>query len=225
MGTTMRRLSAVSTRCHCKVSQYLEVNPCLGGATQVNGPNAEICVVTLLHKHNTSSSTSPRMRSIMYSSLQYTLRAILTHVRSNMTFICEFIRHVSSRMLPFLDWSRPSEVWDGEMALVSGPIEVRPYFLRLLINVDRSLKPVLLEETISGKLTAICRAFPSRMAIKTPASQLTYLDLDQQSDSLALGLLDLGIKTGDRVAISLGNCAAYGVVRIASRQSFIDGIR
>jgi non-ribosomal peptide synthetase component E (peptide arylation enzyme) len=38
------------------------------------------------------------------------------------------------------------------------------------------------------------------------------MELDQCSDALGLGLLDLGVSAGDRVAISLGNCIANAVV-------------
>lgn len=71
---------------------------------------------------------------------------------------------------------------------------------------------MLLENTISEKFAAICQAFSGRIAIKTPSSRLTYLELNRASDSLALGLLDLGIRNGDRIAITLGNCVPYAVV-------------
>ncbi|CZS89444.1 related to acyl-CoA synthetases (AMP-forming)/AMP-acid ligases II [Rhynchosporium graminicola] len=76
-------------------------------------------------------------------------------------------------------------------------------------------QPPLLEDTISEKLSTICGEFPARTAVKTPTSQLTYLELDQESDALALGILDLGIRNGDRVAISLGNCVPYAVISYA----------
>jgi len=74
------------------------------------------------------------------------------------------------------------------------------------------VKPALLEQTISEKLATTCSTFPHRFAIKTPGLQLTYRELDQKSNALASGLLGLGVKKGHRVAVSLGNCAAYGVV-------------
>jgi len=80
---------------------------------------------------------------------------------------------------------------------------------------------VLLEETISEKFAAICRKVPGRTAVKTPSSQLLYLELDLESDALALGLLELGIRNGDRVAISLGNCVPYAVVSVGQRHLVI----
>jgi long-chain acyl-CoA synthetase len=50
------------------------------------------------------------------------------------------------------------------------------------------------------------------------ASNLTYAELDQQSDALAAALVDLGLKKGDRVALVMPNIAAfvisyYGVLK------------
>ena len=42
---------------------------------------------------------------------------------------------------------------------------------------------------------------------------LTYHDLDKKSENLARGLLQRGVKKGDRVAVSLGNNVEYAVVR------------
>lgn len=41
------------------------------------------------------------------------------------------------------------------------------------------------------------------------ASALTYAELDRQSDALAAGLIDLGLKKGDRVALVMPNIAAF----------------
>ncbi|KAK0130304.1 hypothetical protein ONS96_000825 [Cadophora gregata f. sp. sojae] len=100
-------------------------------------------------------------------------------------------------MSPLLNWN-PSGVPDHGLATLSGPRE-----------------PALLEETISEKFAAICREFPDRTAVKTPSSQLSYLELHRESEALAFGLIELGIGNGDRVAISLGNCVPYAVISYA----------
>ncbi|PVH71984.1 acetyl-CoA synthetase-like protein [Cadophora sp. DSE1049] len=100
-------------------------------------------------------------------------------------------------MSPLLNWS-PSGVPEHDLAILSGPRE-----------------PILLEETISEKFAAICGEFPGRTAVKTPSSELSYLELKRESDALALGLIELGIENGDRVAISLGNCVPYAVISYA----------
>lgn len=41
---------------------------------------------------------------------------------------------------------------------------------------------------------------------------LSYLDLDQKSNALAQGLKGLGVKKGDRVAVSLGNNVEFAMV-------------
>lgn len=41
------------------------------------------------------------------------------------------------------------------------------------------------------------------------ASSLTYAELDRLSDALASGLVDMGLKKGDRVALVMPNCAAF----------------
>ncbi len=40
-------------------------------------------------------------------------------------------------------------------------------------------------------------------------SELTYAELDRQSDALAAGLIDMGLKKGDRVALMMPNIAAF----------------
>ena len=43
--------------------------------------------------------------------------------------------------------------------------------------------------------------------------RLTYEDLDRRSTDLARGLLQRGVKKGDRVGVSLGNNVEYAIVR------------
>ena len=42
--------------------------------------------------------------------------------------------------------------------------------------------------------------------------RLTYTALDRDSNALARGLKRLGVKKGDRVAVSLGNTAEFATV-------------
>jgi TBC1 domain family member 8/9 len=44
--------------------------------------------------------------------------------------------------------------------------------------------------------------------------RLSYDSLDRESNCLARGLLKLGVKKGDRVAVSLGNNLEYAIVGI-----------
>lgn len=43
--------------------------------------------------------------------------------------------------------------------------------------------------------------------------RLTYQALDTKSNALAQGLLNAGVKKGDRVGVSLGNNLEYAIVR------------
>lgn len=44
-------------------------------------------------------------------------------------------------------------------------------------------------------------------------SRLSYDALDQKSNALAVGLSNIGVGKGDRVAVSLGNNIEYAIVR------------
>ena len=48
--------------------------------------------------------------------------------------------------------------------------------------------------------------------------RLTYDDLDRKSNDLARGLLQRGVRKGDRVAVSLGNNIEHAIVRSLNRQ-------
>lgn len=67
-------------------------------------------------------------------------------------------------------------------------------------------------ETLNQSFAAIVKLFPDRIAIKAGSCCLSYRELDEASDALALGLLSLDIGRGDRVAVILGNSIAYAVV-------------
>lgn len=67
-------------------------------------------------------------------------------------------------------------------------------------------------------LSDSAKKFPANPAIITSlhlplfgrrASTITYKDLDSLSDALAAGLVDLGLKKGDRVALVMPNCTAF----------------
>jgi acyl-CoA synthetase (AMP-forming)/AMP-acid ligase II len=68
----------------------------------------------------------------------------------------------------------------------------------------------------------ICRA-PAAAADSAPGAQrapaaqitYTYAALDAESNALAHALRSLGVKKGDRVAVSLGNCAEFAALTYA----------
>ncbi|MFJ7269142.1 (2,3-dihydroxybenzoyl)adenylate synthase [Streptomyces sp. NPDC099050] len=54
-----------------------------------------------------------------------------------------------------------------------------------------------------------------RLAVVAGEERLTYRQLDQRADRMAAGLVDLGIRSGDRVVVQLSNTAAFPVLFFA----------
>src|SRR5436305_7770317 len=67
----------------------------------------------------------------------------------------------------------------------------------------------LLGETIGANFERTCRVHGDREALVdiTTGRRWTYAQLGADVDTLALGLLDLGVDKGDRVGIWAPNCA------------------
>jgi fatty-acyl-CoA synthase len=76
----------------------------------------------------------------------------------------------------------------------------------------------LLGETIGANLERTCRSHGDRDALVDVAGgrRWTYAQLNADVDTLALGLLDLGIEKGDRVGIWAPNCAEWTLVQYAT---------
>lgn len=77
-----------------------------------------------------------------------------------------------------------------------------------------NLQPALLEKTIGRHFADIVKRYPDRPALKSGTQQLTYKELDEQSDAVASALRKLRIKAGDRVATTLGISIAHLLVSI-----------
>ena len=76
------------------------------------------------------------------------------------------------------------------------------------------------EHPIQEFLTQTAKNTPDKPVLITTAKlpllgrlshELTYRELDQLSDAIASGLIDKGLKKGDRVAIIMPNCTAFGI--------------
>ena len=64
-------------------------------------------------------------------------------------------------------------------------------------------------------LTADGRAHHHCRVISThQRTRLTYDELDTKSNALARGFQNIGVKKGDRVAVSLGNNIEFATVRV-----------
>ncbi|MEV7906484.1 (2,3-dihydroxybenzoyl)adenylate synthase [Streptomyces anulatus] len=60
-------------------------------------------------------------------------------------------------------------------------------------------------ESFAQFLSARTRAYGDRTAVVDDRTRLSYAELDEQSDRVARGLVDLGISAGDRVLVQLPN--------------------
>lgn len=80
-------------------------------------------------------------------------------------------------------------------------------------------QPPLLIQTIPQHFSSIVSLHGDRTAIisrsQGEAGRLTYRALDEKSNVLARGLQERGVKKGERVAVSLGNCWEFAVVTYA----------
>lgn len=78
-------------------------------------------------------------------------------------------------------------------------------------------EPPLLEQTIGEHFASIVAAHGDRTAVisRHQRATLTYESLNRKSNALARGLMDIGVKTGDRVAVSLGNNTEFATTTYA----------
>ncbi|OQN98573.1 hypothetical protein B0A48_15835 [Cryoendolithus antarcticus] len=77
--------------------------------------------------------------------------------------------------------------------------------------------PALYEDTIPTHFSGIVSKFGDRNAVISRHQQkiLTYDDLDSRSNALARGFQSLGVRKGDRVAVSLGNNLEFAALTYA----------
>lgn len=102
----------------------------------------------------------------------------------------------------------------------------RPWTKSYDANIPHSLEPYP-DITVHNFLEEAARKSPDSVALISSAhlpvlgrqaSTMTYAELDRLSGSLAAALIDMGLKTGDRVALVMPNIAAfvisyYGVLK------------
>ncbi|GAQ46361.1 putative NRPS-like protein biosynthetic cluster [Aspergillus tubingensis] len=84
-----------------------------------------------------------------------------------------------------------------------------------LARTDGSAQIPLLEKPIGECFRRVVSASHGRIAIHSGTRHISYGELHAQSDAFALGLIELGIRAGDRVALSLGNGIEYAVIAYA----------
>jgi len=95
-----------------------------------------------------------------------------------------------------------------------GPVTQESY-----VSGDRSA--ALIEETIGSYLDRVAERNGAQLALVVPHQRVrwTYAELKTRSDQFAAGLLRLGLKPGDRVAIWSPNCAEWTVAQFATAKA------
>lgn len=78
-------------------------------------------------------------------------------------------------------------------------------------------QPALVEQTIPQHFKGVVDKYGDRPAVISHHQQriLTYAQLDQDSNALARGLKSVGIRKGERVAVSLGNNVEFATLTYA----------
>ncbi|KAF2714481.1 acyl-CoA synthetase/AMP-acid ligase-like protein II [Pleomassaria siparia CBS 279.74] len=111
----------------------------------------------------------------------------------------------SATLARSLKWSIPSFSVQSRRGLLTQAFSVGP------------AQPPLLEKTIPGNFTEIVGKYGDRDAVISHHQRirLTYDALDRDSNALAYGLARLGVKKGERVAVSLGNNVEFATATYA----------
>jgi 2,3-dihydroxybenzoate-AMP ligase len=61
------------------------------------------------------------------------------------------------------------------------------------------------ERTIPAELRVVAASYPDRPALLTTTEELTYAELDERTDRVAIGLRELGLQPGERVLMQFTN--------------------
>lgn len=99
----------------------------------------------------------------------------------------------------------------------------RPWLKKYDAGVPKTLEPYP-DVSIQSFLQTAAKKSPNNEALISSAhlpilgrvsSAISYKELDEYSDALASGLVDMGIKKGDRVALIMPNIAAFAITYYA----------
>ena len=74
------------------------------------------------------------------------------------------------------------------------------------------------DRTIAQQFRATAGTWPDQPAVVGPSGRLSYAELDEQTDRIAVGLRDLGLRAGERVLLQVNNdlpavLAWYGMLK------------
>jgi long-chain acyl-CoA synthetase len=90
---------------------------------------------------------------------------------------------------------------------------------RWLANYDDGVPSTLEpypDRSLTDYLREAARRWPDRPALLFKGSTINYRKLDEQSDAFGAALRDMGVKSGDRVAICLPNCPQFLVAEFGA---------
>src|SRR5687767_2487454 len=82
-------------------------------------------------------------------------------------------------------------------------------------GVARTLVPYP-DRTLLDYLRETAASWPDRPALLFKGATTSYSELERRSDRFASGLISLGIKRGDRVAIALPNCPQFIIAELGA---------
>src|SRR3546814_3651202 len=74
------------------------------------------------------------------------------------------------------------------------------------------------QQTVTGVLAAAVKEAPERIFLDFSGIQYSYADIDSASTRLANGLLDLGVKQGDRVGTLLDTSVEASLIWFAANK-------
>jgi long-chain acyl-CoA synthetase len=91
----------------------------------------------------------------------------------------------------------------------------KPWLAHYDADVPPSLAPYP-DKTLLDYLDALAREQPTRPALLFKGSEVSYDQLQRESDAFAAALAALGVRHGDRVALILPNCPQFFVAEIGA---------
>jgi long-chain acyl-CoA synthetase len=91
----------------------------------------------------------------------------------------------------------------------------KPWLAQYDADVPHSLYPYP-EKTLLDYLDALARDEPSRPALLFKGAEVSYDQLQRESNAFAAALAALGVRHGDRVALILPNCPQFFVAEIGA---------
>lgn len=80
-------------------------------------------------------------------------------------------------------------------------------------------KTLEVEKPVSEYFREWARYTPDRVALSFYGRDITYGELNNLTDKMAWGLIDLGVKKGDRVAIHMENCPQFVIAYLGAQRA------